>query len=219
VSLWRRERVEGGGDLAFLGFEGAPSDTAVFPWREERHASTLDEPVPTTTVVAVRPWGTEVGLLVARVVLGVTAVFGGARTLFDLPRGHGDGTAHTQALLTGYGFRPVTELATALGWVQLVTGLLVAVGVFASFAGSALLAVALVALVVTLPAAWASGTVGPAELPLFAVALAAVVVLAGPGRISGDADRPWYRAQTAVGLTAAVIAVGSALTVLLAMRS
>jgi putative oxidoreductase len=76
-----------------------------------------------------------------------------------------------------------------------------------------------VALVVTVPTAWASGTVGPAELPLFAVALAVVVVLAGPGRISGDADRPWYRAQTAVGGVAALIAVGSALTVLLALRS
>lgn len=218
MSLWRRDRADGG-ELAFLGFEGAPQDTAVFPWREERGASTLDEPVPTTTVLAVRPWGTEVGLLVARVVLGGTAVFAGARTLFDLPRGHGDGTAHTVALLSGYGFGPAVELATALGWAQLVAGVLVAVGVFASFAGSALLAVALVACVVTAPAAWASGTLGPAELPLFAVTLATVVVLAGPGRISGDAGRPWYRAQTPVGITAAVIAVGCALTVVLAMRS
>ncbi|WP_433799461.1 DoxX family membrane protein [Actinomycetospora sp. CA-084318] len=218
MSLWRRERVEGG-DVAFLGFEGAPSDTAVFPWREERGASTIDEPVPTTTVLAVRPWSIEVGLLVARVVLGVTAVLGGARTLFDLPRGHGDGTAHTQVLLSGYGFAPAAGLGTALGWVQLVAGVLVTVGVFASFAGSALLAIALVALVVTLPAAWASGTVGPAETSLFAVALAVVVVLAGPGRISGDADRPWHRGQTAVGITCAVLAVGTALTVLLAMRA
>ncbi|MEJ2868627.1 DoxX family protein [Actinomycetospora sp. OC33-EN08] len=218
MSLWRRDRVEGG-DVAFLGFEGAPSDTAVFPWREERGASTVDEPVPTTTVLAVRPWGTEVGLLVARVVLGITAVLGGARTLFDLPRGHGDGTAHTQTLLAGLGFAPPAELATALGWAQLVAGLLVALGMFASFAASALLAIALVAVVVTVPTAWISGTVGPVEAPLFGAALAAVVVLAGPGRISGDAERPWYRAQTPVGIACAIIGVGTALTVLLAMRA
>lgn len=207
------------GELSFLGFEGAPSDTTVFPWREEAGASTIDEPVPTTTVLAVRPWAAEVGLLLARVVLGGTAILGGARTLFDLPRGHGDGTAATQTLLSGLGFRPVVELTAALGWVQLVAGLLVVLGVFASFAASALLAVHLVALVVSAGAAWSAGAVGPAEAPLFGLTLAAVIVLAGPGRISGDAERPWYRAQTAVGVTATLIAAGTAVTVLLALRS
>lgn len=207
------------GDLSFLGFEGAPSDTTVFPWREESGASTIDEPVPTTTVVAVRPWAAEVGLLVARLVVGLTAVLGGARTLFDLPRGHGDGTAATQTLLGGLGFRPVAELTAALGWVQLVAGLLVVVGVFASFAASALLAIHLVAVVTSAGAAWSAGAVGPVEAPLFGLALAAVVVLAGPGRISGDADRPWFRAQTPVGLTCLLVGVATGLTVLIAMRS
>ncbi len=201
-----------------LGFEGAPHDTAVFPWRGDGAASDLDEPVATTTVVATRPWGTEVGLLVARVVLGVTAILGGARTLFDLPRGHSDGTAATQALLGGYGFRPVPELTTAFGWAELVVGLLVVLGVMASFAASALVAVHLVAVCLTLPAAWTAGMVGPVEAPVLGLALAAVVVLSGPGRISGDADRAWYRAQTPVGVTCMIIGVGTAITALLFLR-
>jgi putative oxidoreductase len=205
-------------EFSVLGFEGAPHDTAVFPWRGDGAASDLDEPVATTTVVATRPWGTEVGLLVARVVLGVTAILGGARTLFDLPRGHGDGTAATQALLGGYGFRPVPELTTAFGWAELVVGLLVVLGVMASFAASALVAVHLVAVCLTLPAAWTAGVVGPVEAPVFGLALAAVVVLSGPGRISGDADRAWYRAQTPVGVTCMIIGAGTAITALLFLR-
>jgi putative oxidoreductase len=211
------ERPEEQAEFSVLGFEGAPHDTAVFPWRGDGAASVLDEPVATTTVV-VRPWGAEVGLLVARVVVGLTAILAGARTLFDLPRGHADGTAATQALLTGYGFAPVESLTTALGWAGIVAGLLVVLGVLASFAASALVAVHLVGVCLTVPAAWAAGAVWPAQASLFGLALAALVVLSGPGRISGDADRAWYRAQTPVGVACMIIGVGTGATVLLFMR-
>ncbi|HEY2224548.1 DoxX family protein [Actinomycetospora sp.] len=222
MGRWRRggapPAVEEQAEFSILGFEGAPHDTAVFPWRGDGAASALDEPVATTAVVATRPWATEVGLLLARVVLGVTAILGGARTLFDLPRGHADGTAATRALLGGYGFAPAGGLTTALGWAEIVAGLLVVLGVLASFAASALVAVHLVAMCLTLPAAWAAGAVGPAEAPVFGLALSALVVLSGPGRISGDADRAWYRAQTPVGVSCMIIGVGTGLTVLLFMR-
>lgn len=220
---WRRGATspaaeDDAAELSILGFEGAPPDTAVFPWRADGGASTLDEPVAMTTVVATRPFSIEVGLLVARVVLGLSAVLGGARTLFDLPRGHTDGTAATRALLAGYGFAPADALTTALGWVELVAGLLVALGMLASFAAPALVAVHLVAASLTLPAAWSAGAVGPAEASLFGLALAVLVVLAGPGRISGDADRAWYRAQTPVGVAGMVIGLGAAATALIFLR-
>ena len=92
--------------FSVLGFEGAPHDTAVFPWRgdDEALGSAADEPVATRTVL-VRPGGRDVGLLLARVVLGLTAMLGGARALFDLPRGHGAARAVAQPLVAGYGFR------------------------------------------------------------------------------------------------------------------
>ena len=201
-----------------LGFEGAPHDTAVFPWRvgDDALGSPADEPVATRAVL-VRPWGADVGLLLVRVVLGLTALLDGARALFDLPRGHG--SADTVAtLVAGYGFAPVAPLVTAYGWVQLGAGVLVGLGVFASFAASALLAVEVVALAVSLPAAWAALAVGPVEAPLFGLVLAGVVVLVGPGRISGDAHRAWFRAQTPVGVVCTIIGVGTGLTVLFAFR-
>ncbi len=201
-----------------LGFEGAPNDTAVFPWRagDDALGSVADEPVATRAVL-VRPWGADAGLLLVRVVLGLTALLDGARALFDLPRGHGGADA-LAGLLAGYGFAPVPPLVTAYGWAQLVAGVLVGLGVFASFAASALVAIGVVALGVSLPAAWAALAVGPVTGPLFGLVLAAVVVLVGPGRISGDADRAWFRAQTPVGITCLIIGVGTGLTVLFAFR-
>lgn len=199
--------------------DGALADTAVFPWRDGPEAEgTVDDEPARTTVVAIRPRSADMGLLAVRIVLGLTAVLDGARTLFSVPRGHSGGTEAVRALLAGYGFRPVVELTTALGWAELVAGVLVGLGVAASFAASALLAVATVAVGVTLPAAWAAGAVGPARGWLLTLVAAAVVVLAGPGRHSGDWGRPWERRQTPVGLTCLVIGVGTGLTVLLAFR-
>jgi putative oxidoreductase len=217
---WRRSTAAGepADQVAVFGFEGAPSDTAVFPWRggDDAFGSPADEPVATRAVL-VRPWGADVGLLLVRVVLGLTALLDGARALFDLPRGHGSADA-VAGLVAGYGFAPVGPLVTAYGWAELVAGVLVGLGVFASFAASALVAVGVVALGVSLPAAWAALAVGPVEGPLFGLALACLVVLAGPGRISGDADRAWFRAQTAVGVACTIIGVGTGLTVLFAFR-
>ncbi|MCD2197029.1 DoxX family membrane protein [Actinomycetospora endophytica] len=210
--------IEDPPDFSVLGFEGAPHDTAVFPWRagDDALGSMADEPVATRTVV-VRPVGADVGLLLARVVLALTALLDGARALFDLPRGHGAADA-VATLVAGYGFAPASALVTAYGWAQLVAGVLVGLGVFASFAASALVAVGVVALGVSLPATVPTLAVGPVEGPLFGLVLAAVVVLVGPGRISGDADRAWFRAQTPVGVACMIIGIGTGLTVLLALR-
>ena len=96
--------------------------------------------------------------------------------------------------------------------------MLVGLGVFASFAASALVATGVVALGVSLPAAWSALEVGPVAGPLSGLVLACVVVLVGPGRFSGDADRAWFRAQTPVGVTCMIIGVGTGLTVLFAFR-
>jgi putative oxidoreductase len=201
-----------------MGFEGAPHDTAVFPWRAGPDAlgSSADEPEATRTVL-VRPWGADAGLLLVRVVLGLTALLRGARALFDLPRDHG-GAGAVGAVVAGHGFTPVGPLVTAYGWALISAGVLVGLGVFASFAASALVATGVVALGASLPTAWSALDIGPAVGPLYGLALACVVVLVGPGRFSGDADRAWFRAQTPVGVTCMIIGVGTGLTVLFAFR-
>ena len=216
MGWWRSLRV--GGPVSVMGFEGAPSDTAVFPWRtgEDALGSPADEPVATRPVL-VRPWSADVGLLLVRVVLGLTALLRGARALFDLPRGHGGADA-VAGLVAGYGFTPVGPLVTAYGWALLGAGVLVGLGVFASFAAAALVATGVVALGLGLPAAWSALDVGPVAGPLFGLVLACVVVLVGPGRFSGDSDRAWFRAQTPVGVTCLIIGVGTGLTVLFAFR-
>ncbi len=207
-----------GEPVSVMGFEGAPHDTAVFPWRagDDALGSPADEPVATRPVL-IRPWGADAGLLLVRVMVGLTALLRGARALFDLPRGHGGADA-VAAVVAGHGFTPVVPLVTAYGWAQLAAGVLVGLGVFASFAASALVATGVVALGVSLPAAWSALEIGPVAGPLAGLVLACVVVLVGPGRFSGDADRAWFRAQTPVGVTCMIIGVGTGLTVLFAFR-
>jgi putative oxidoreductase len=210
--------VRVGEPVSVMGFEGAPHDTAVFPWRagDDALGSAADEPAATRAVL-VRPWGADAGLLLVRVVLGLTALLRGARALFDLPRGHSGADAFA-AVVAGHGFTPVGPVVIAYGWAQLAAGVLVGLGVFASFAASALVATGVVALGTSLPAAWSALDVGPAAGPLYGLVLACVVVLVGPGRFSGDADRAWFRAQTPVGVTCMIIGVGTGLTVLFAFR-
>lgn len=162
---------------------------AVFPWREPARRDTLPE---ARTAVAVMPGvlGTDLALLLARLVLGGLAVPAGARTLFAIPAGTGGGPATTAALLSRYGFLAPELLARALGWAGLVAGLLVVVGTFASFAAAVLLAPAVTAVGVTAPTAVAAGDVGPVAGPMLALTVTAVVVLAGPGRIAGTPGGP-----------------------------
>ena len=197
------------------------SDTALFPWRqgEDAWGSTLDEPAVVGPVARRRPpVSADLGLLLARLVIGGVAVLAGARTLFGLPRGSGAGRAATEAVVSGYGFERFGLLTTVMGWAELVGGVLVVLGVFASLAASALLAVAVTAVGLTAPLALATQTTGPVERPLLAATLAAVIVLAGPGRVSADSGRSWSRSQTAVGLVGLLLGVGVGLTVLLALR-
>jgi len=209
---WSRSPVTSSGEF---------SDTALFPWRTGADAmgSTLDEPAPAAvTTAATRRWSlsADLGLLCARLVLGAVAILHGTGILVALPRGSGRPVA--EAMLAGYGFVRPDLLTTYLGWAQLVAGVLLVFGVFASFAGAALLAVAVAAVGVTAPLALTVRAIGPVQGPLLAVALTATVVLAGPGRISADSGRAWARQQTASGLVCLLLGVATGVTVLLALR-
>ncbi len=191
---------------------------AVLPWREPARRDTLPDVVATPALTATGPLSADLGLLLARVVLGGMAVLAGARALFAIPAGTGGGPATTAALLARHGFLLPDLLARVLGWAGLVAGLLVLLGTFASFAAAVLLAPTVAAVGVTAPVAVAAGDVAPVAGPLLALTVAVVVVLVGPGRIAGDAGRAWTRAQTAVGLVCLLLGVATGLTVLFAFR-
>ena len=202
--------------------DGSPGDTVLFPWRsgDDALGSTLDEPAPAVTAGSRTTWpvSADLALLLARAVVGALAVLVGVRTLADLPRD--TGRSATEALLAAHGFSPVGTLATVLGWTVLAAGVLLAVGVFASFAAGALLATTVAALGVAVPPVLAGAPIATLASPVLATTLVAVLVLAGPGRVSGDAGRPWTRpgVQTPVGLACLVLGVATGITVLFAYR-
>ena len=188
-------------------------------WGRGPWAATLDEPVPRrATTASARRWPTaaDLALLLARVVLGVLAILHGAGTLVGIPRG--TPRAATEAALTAEGFGRPDLLATVLGWGGLVAGVLLVLGLFASLASSALLAGAVAALGTTLSGGWTEQATGPAQVPLLLLALTAVVVLTGPGRIAADAGRSWARRQTATGLVCLLLGVAAGVTALLVLR-
>ena len=201
-----------------VGPGGELSDAGLFSWRPkvDAHARTVDQAAPRVVVPTLWPFSADLGLLLVRVVLSGFALVHGARVLAGQPGGPARSAA--EATLSGYGFVRPDLLTTYLGWVQLVAGVLLLLGVFATFAGAALLAVTVTAVGLTVPVAWAAHAMGPVQGPLLTLTLTAVVVLAGPGRISGDAGRAWARQQTPVGLVGLFLGVATGLTVLFALR-
>ena len=189
-------------------------------WGRGPWAATLDEPTPraATAAASARRWPTaaDLALLLARVVLGVLAVLHGAGTLVGIPRG--TPRAATEAALAGRGFMRPDLLTTVVGWVGLVAGVLLVLGLFASFAASALLAGAVAAAGASLSGAWVEQATGTAQVPLLALALTAVVVLTGPGRVAADAGRSWARRQTLTGLVCLALGVAVGVLVLVVLR-
>lgn len=211
----RLRRARAGGEPDVPSGPGALD--VVLPWAEPMRRDTLPDRVALTRATA-GTLSADLGLLLARLVLGGLSVLAGARTLFAIPAGTGGGPAAATALLTRHGFVLPDVLTRVLGWAGLVAGLLVVLGTFASFAAAVLLAPAVTAVGVTVPAAVAGGDAGPVAGPLLALTVAAVVVLAGPGHVAGDAGRAWHRAQTPVGLVCLLLGVATGLTVLFAFR-
>ena len=171
---------------------------------------------PTTYVTDAVTLGT--GLLLARLILGVLMVAHGGQKLFGWLGGYGiDGTA---SFFEQLGFHPGRLFVVTASISEVLSGSLIALGLFGPVGPALLLSVMIVAAVsVHWKGGLFAGTNG-IEVPLLYATGAVALAFTGPGLFSLDAvlgiDHPWTPALKVAAL--AVGAVGGTVN-LLARRS
>jgi putative oxidoreductase len=125
------------------------------------------------------------GLLLARLVLGSLMAAHGAQKLFGWFGGHG--LAAVSGMFEALGFRPARVFAALASVAEVVSGVLVAAGLFGPVGPALMLAVMIVA---AMSVHWPNGLFAMSngiEVPLLYGAGAAGLALTGPGRYSLDA--------------------------------
>ncbi len=126
----------------------------------------------------------DIGLLLARVILGLALGAHGAQKLFGWFGGYG--LKGTGGFFESLGFRPGTLFALAAGLGELGGGLLTAAGLAGPVGPALMILVMLVAMV---SVHWANGFFAQAngiELPLLYLTAALAIAVAGPGAYALD---------------------------------
>jgi putative oxidoreductase len=149
----------------------------------------------------------DIGLLVARLVLGLLMAAHGTQKLFGWFGGYG--LAGTGGFFESLGFRPGRLFAGAAAVGEVVSGVLVALGLLGPVGPALMLSVMIVA---ALSVHWPHGlfaTTNGIEVTLLYATGAVTLALTGPGRYSLDALAGllplWTPAVTAVVLGAGVL--------------
>ncbi|MET0821665.1 MAG: DoxX family protein [Aeromicrobium sp.] len=161
-----------------------------------------------------RSWvGTDIGLLIIRVAVGVVVGAHGLQKVFGWFDGPGiDGFA---GALGDMGF---TRGTTFLAWVTALSevggGLLLALGLLTPVGAAAVLGVGLN--IVYLQRS--DPFIGGWELPALFSAVALGLLFSGPGRIAVDGVAPWSRRPVPWGVAGLVLALGTSAVVLLGFR-
>ncbi|MGW6915200.1 DoxX family protein [Kitasatospora sp. NPDC054939] len=170
---------------------------------------------PTTTPAAASatsPHAYDAGLLLLRLVLGLTMAAHGSQKLFGWFGGGGlDGTGK---FFTMSGYPAGDAMAVVAGLTETLGGLALAVGLLAPLAGAAIVGVMVNALAVT----WGGGFFAPkgSEYELLLTAGAAALALTGPGGYAVDRFLPVVRAhRLAYGAAAVVVGLATAGVILL----
>jgi putative oxidoreductase len=149
----------------------------------------------------------DIGLLVARLVLGLLMAAHGTQKLFGWLGGYG--LSGTGGFLESLGFRPGSLFALAVAVGEVTSGLLVALGFLGPVGPALMLSIMIVA---ALSVHWRHGLFAASngiEVPLLYATGALSLALTGPGRYSLDAltglSACWTPAVTALVVGAGVL--------------
>ena len=157
----------------------------------------------------------DLGLLVLRLVVGLTLAAHGAQKLFGWFGGYG--LSGTGGFMEQLGFRPGKRAAFMAGVSEAAGGLLLALGALTPLAATLIIGVMLVATAaVHIPKGFFNHN-GGYEYPLVLATAALSLALAGPGRMSVDAWLGREYTGVAWGLASLVVA-GIGATLQLANR-
>ncbi|MCK7626744.1 DoxX family membrane protein [Streptomyces sp. RS10V-4] len=159
--------------------------------------------------------GVDAGLLLLRLVVGLTMAAHGVQKLFGWFGGPGLGPTGQYFAANGYpAGRPMALLA---GLTETVGGLGLALGLLTPLAAAGVIGV----MVNALGLRWGGGFFAPqgVEYEVVLLAAAGALALTGPGRWSLDRFLPGLRAHRLVhGVAAVVLGVAAGLVVLLVLR-
>jgi|SRR5437016_2023041 len=148
----------------------------------------------------------DVGLLILRLVVGLTLAAHGAQKLFGAFGGHG--VAGTAGFLENLGFRPGTRHARLAGGTEFGGGLLLALGLLTPLAAAAFIGVLFVASVSVHARNGFFGTAGGFEYPFILAVAAWATAFTGPGAYSIDGALGLQLGGIGWGIGAALVGLG-----------
>ena len=152
----------------------------------------------------------SLGLLIARLVLGLLMAAHGSQKLLGWFGGYG--LAGTGGFLESLGFRPGRLFAATAALSEIVGGLLIAVGLFGPVGPALILSVMIVAAVTVHLKHGVFATSNGIELPLLYGVGAVALALTGPGQFSLDAVIGLSPLWTpTLALVALAVAIGGSL--------
>jgi putative oxidoreductase len=144
----------------------------------------------------------QIGLLIIRVVVGLSLAAYGGQKLFGLFGGHG--IAGTGKLMESVGFRPGKLFATVAGLGEASGGIAFAIGLFTPLAAAVIVATMLVAIVAVHLENGFFATNDGYNFELIIAAVATALAFTGPGAVSVDA----VAGVSFAGVTWGLIALG-----------
>ena len=148
----------------------------------------------------------SIGLLIARIVIGLIMAAHGAQKLFGWFGGYG--LSKTGEFFVGLGFRPGKTFAAAASLTEVSSGLLVAFGFLGPIGPALMISVMIVAMMTVHRGHGLFATTGGHEVPLLYATVALGLALTGYGQYSLDAllgIGRWTTAATWIVLGAGVL--------------
>lgn len=159
----------------------------------------------------------DLGLLVLRVALGALLIAHGLQNAFGL--WGGPGPAGLKESLTAAGYQNAGLLSYVTAGAQLASGVLLVLGLFTPVAAAVALGLLLNGALVELKSdGWRLVLSSAGEQLLVLTAVAAAIVLAGPGRYGFDGGRGWARRPFVGSFVALVLGIGGGVAAWMFLR-